>query len=86
MRLFDRLSQLFDTSKTPIRVGHRYVNELNGELVSIESVGRQVQMVIDDGAESWEHTAPKELVREAIEIGVLEHEERRCPECNVSAR
>lgn len=75
-----KLRGLFGTP-TPVRPGHRYVDNITGERIDVISVGTLVEIERLDADEQPHNNVPTEDVRRAIELDFLVHDDELCPEC-----
>lgn len=81
LRRIQRIWQDF-RSKTPIRHGHVYTDEITGERFQIHSVGPQVELERLDAERRSEQRTRKTLMRGAIEEGYVSHNPDACPACD----
>lgn len=85
MGLISRLKRIV-TDKPPIRHGHVYTDVVTGERFEVVTVARWVEIERFDAERRPTNTVRKTVMRDAIKIGTVEHDEDSCPTCGSGDR
>ena len=64
-----------------LRAGHLYRDGLTGEYFTIGSVGPQVAVTRHDAELREHHSVGKDQLQLALDVGIIEHDRRRCGKC-----
>lgn len=68
-------------SDEQLRPGHRYRDRLSGEELDVVSIGTQVEVEPLDSENRDHWSTPKDSAQGALDVGLLDHDKRRCPAC-----